>query len=164
MELLGLIDALEATILSSPKLLLTNKTIIDEPKVIGIIDKVRLVIKNGGHIIHDNVTKLSKDDIRVEPIFEKKQVLSSHEVVSNNNFKNKKLDEVDEIIERAKKEAQEIIENADNYAIDVLEKLHLTVMKVQRNVARVEKTIEDSKVNLKNDYKNDYIKNNLEKI
>ena len=39
------------------------------------------------------------------------------------------------------------MQNADEYARNVLEKLHVTVLKMQRNLSRMDETIEDSKKN-----------------
>lgn len=149
MELLGLIDALEATILSSPKLLLTSKTIVDEPKLISIIDKMRLVIKNGGHVIQEHVvTHFPKEEPRVDQLPTKK-VLAEAEIISSPI--SKLNDHGEELVDQARREAQDIMSSADNYALDVLEKLHLSVLKIQRNVSRIEKTLEDSKNSIKED-------------
>lgn len=154
MELLGLIDALEAAILSSPKLLLTDKIIMDESNILGLIDKIRLVIKNGEKVIHDNVKvrKTQQESDIVEPV----EIL--HEEVEPpvveetprepSAFEKASIGaEADDIIDSAKKEAQEIMGNADEYARNVLEKLHVTVLKMQRNLSRMDETIEDSKKN-----------------
>ena len=137
MEILGLIDALESTILSAPKLPLTNKIIIDEEKLLSILDKIRLVAKNGEHIIKENISVSKKIQK------EKDQVKTNNAAALNNN----------EDLDVYQKQANEIMQQADDYASDVLEKLHLTVLKMQRNLTRVEKTIEGSKQALSCDNK-----------
>lgn len=158
MELLGLIDALEAAILSSPKLLLTDKIIMDESNILGLIDKIRLVIKNGEKVIHDNVKvgKVHKESI-VEPFEVMEEVQSPFEPVIQapvepTAFEKASINaEADDIIENAKNEAKEIMENADEYARNVLEKLHVTVLKMQRNLSRMDETIESSKKNFEDE-------------
>lgn len=144
MEILGLIDALEATVLSSPKVLLTNKTIIDEKKILNLIDKMRIVIKNDeskyvssstAEDEYKQISTVSRTDVLDQP---------SPPKVSQDT-----LDDVDKIIFQAKEQAGDIIESADSYAMQVLEKLHLSVLKMQRNIVRAEKTIKDSKESIK---------------
>ena len=45
-EVLGLLDALEAVILDSKKVPLTDNVIVNEQKLIDIIDKLRTVVKD----------------------------------------------------------------------------------------------------------------------
>jgi hypothetical protein len=146
MELLGLIDALEATLLSSPKLVLTDKIIISENKVLSMLDKIRLVIKNGGKITEEQlqanrIHSVSQDEY-ANPI---QEVLPSEIEEPTIKEAPKNVDTSREIIDLSKKEAKEIIEHADQYAENVLEKLHLSILKMQRNISRVERTISDSK-------------------
>ena len=45
-EVLGLIDALEASVLEGKKIPLTEKVVVSEVSLLEIIDKIRLVIKS----------------------------------------------------------------------------------------------------------------------
>lgn len=48
MEILGLLDTLESMILEGFRVPLTKKTMIDEEKVLQVVDKIRLVAQGGG--------------------------------------------------------------------------------------------------------------------
>jgi hypothetical protein len=48
MEILGLLDTLESMILDSSKIPFTKKVVVDEESLLGIVDKMRLVIQGGG--------------------------------------------------------------------------------------------------------------------
>ena len=50
MEILGLIDTLESMILEGFRVPLTKKTMINEEKVLQVIDKIRLVAQGGGSL------------------------------------------------------------------------------------------------------------------
>ena len=53
-EVLGLLDSLEATILEGKKIPLTDKVMLEEPVLLNLIDKIRLVLKSD-----DNIAKKS---------------------------------------------------------------------------------------------------------
>ena len=55
--ILGLLEALEAAILESPKIPLTDKTIIDETKILEIIDKIRLVLQSGPELAQGSISQ-----------------------------------------------------------------------------------------------------------
>ena len=47
MEILGLLDTLEAMILDGFKIPLSKRTIVNEEKLLAVIDKMRLVLQGG---------------------------------------------------------------------------------------------------------------------
>ena len=52
MEILGLLDTLESTILDSTKIPMTKKIIINEEQILELIDKIRLVAQGGAEAKH----------------------------------------------------------------------------------------------------------------
>lgn len=47
MEILGLLDTLESIVLDSAKIPFTKRIMVDEERILSIIDKMRLVIQGG---------------------------------------------------------------------------------------------------------------------
>jgi hypothetical protein len=123
-ELLGLLDALEAVILDSKKIPLTDNIVINEYKLIDIIDKARLVIKTKGDILKE------KYQLRQE---------SSPEV----NLQSSKVTKSDIDLEMEK--IKKIKQGAQEYASFVLSNLQLTVTKMQNNLIKLEKNIESGR-------------------
>jgi hypothetical protein len=48
MEILGLLDHLESIVLDSAKVPFTKKIMVDEDKLLSVIDKMRMVMQGGG--------------------------------------------------------------------------------------------------------------------
>lgn len=122
-EVLGLLDSLEATFLEAPRVPLTNKLIVEEKKVLQIIDKVRLAIKNG------NVVRQSVDILA-----------SLDETVNADSVATKVISSTETVVE-AQKKAKKVKEGANDYAEYVLASLQLTVTKMQKNIGKLEKNI-----------------------
>ena len=57
MEILGLLDTLESMILEGFKIPLTKKTLINEDKILQVIDKIRLVSQGGGDFVKKAIEK-----------------------------------------------------------------------------------------------------------
>lgn len=136
-DVLGLIDSLEATILESSKIPMTGKIVLDESKIIQLIDKLRNVVKNGDSVIKkavdvsfDNQENSKRNQSPTIPILESSQV---------------KPPSPDHIILDAKKEAEKIKKDAADYADYILANLQLMITKVQKNVINVEKNIDTSR-------------------
>lgn len=106
MELIGLLDTLEATILSGRKVFFTDKVMLNESRLLEIIDKMRILIKSG-----------------------KGAVKKAIENVSINDPSNEKV-----IISKAQREARIIREGANIYAEETLANLLSTVMKLERTI------------------------------
>ena len=121
-ELLGLLDALEAVILDSKKVPLTDNVVVNEQKLIDIIDKARTVIKTKGDIL-------------------KEKYQASHEPVINSQSSKLTKSDIDLEMEKIKK----IKQGAQDYASFVLSNLQLTVTKMQNNLIKLEKNIESGR-------------------
>ncbi|MFC1559489.1 hypothetical protein ACFLZ2_02720 [Candidatus Margulisiibacteriota bacterium] len=142
MEILGLIDTLESMILDGFKVPLTKKTMIDEEKVLSVIDKIRLVVQGGGDFVKKVIDKrstttaaaptpLTHKQASIDYAEARKEVEKVKETMpATSNSEEKAV----EIIENAYKIAKEVRMGADKYADEVLANLELTSGRVLRAV------------------------------
>ena len=125
-EILGLLDALESVVLESKKIPLTENIILEERKVIDLIDKIRITVNSNGNNVRKTVdineeSSNQSDDIVIDKL--------------------KPTQKESDILEEAKK----IKEGASEYAEYVLTSLQLTITKMQNNLIKLEKNIESGR-------------------
>ena len=132
MQLLGLIDTLEAIILKSKKIPMTDKVILEEKKLLSLIDKIRLVIKQGEGVIRKSIEK---------EIEEKKKKQMTMEMEPENEAQN--------IINDAYSKARQIRDGADEYADQILGNLQIIITKMQRNALKLDQVLENGRNRLK---------------
>jgi hypothetical protein len=123
-KLLGLIDGLEAKVLESKKVPLTEKIMLEEQDIMMIIDKIRSIL-NSEEFISPEIQK--QPDI---PIV-------ATDAPTQNNLKSKVNQEL--------AQAQKIKDGAQDYAQYVLNNLQLAVTKMQNNLVKLEKNIESGR-------------------
>ncbi len=129
MEILGLLDALESMILDSFKLPFTKKLVINEDKILAVIDKIRLVAQGGGSFAKDAIGKgMGKES--GEKV-EKVQAVEAKEVTT---AAPKEGGEAVDILQQAYQMAKEIREGADKYADEVLANLEATSGRILRTI------------------------------
>lgn len=121
-EILGLLDALESEVLESKKIPLTEKIILEEKRIVDLIDKIRKTIHSNGNIVHESVN-----------INEEKNMINDY----SDHTKHILEDE-----EKVLAEAKKIKNGADEYAQYILTSLQLTIAKMQTNLIKLEKNIE----------------------
>jgi cell division septum initiation protein DivIVA len=131
MEILGLLDTLEAMILDGTKIPLSKKIIINEEKVLAVIDKMRLVIQGGGGFAKDAIVnraaaKDGKPDARRDTA-----AAASRELMEGRSQEEAKAVEV---LQEAYQMAKEIREGADGYADEVLANLEATSTRILRTI------------------------------
>ena len=119
-EILGLLDALESVVLESKKIPLTENIILEERKVIDLIDKIRITVNSNGNNVRKTVdineeSSNQSDDIVIDKL--------------------KPTQKESDILEEAKK----IKEGASEYAEYVLTSLQLTITKMQNNLIKLER-------------------------
>ena len=124
-DILGLIDSLEATLLEAPKLPLTDKLLIEEKKLLQLIDKLRVLIKEDGSA--RKAIDINKP-MGAELVHEKSQELQKNESLGD-----------------AKKQSSDIIRGANEYAEIVLSDLQLSVSKLQNQLIKLERNIENGR-------------------
>jgi hypothetical protein len=138
-EVLGLLDSLEATILESKKIPLTDKVIIEEKNLLSLIDKMRLTLKSNGDIVHEALTTAEPEN------FQTAQTPSFYNLKPGQKNSYYTDQKADEILTDAQDNAKEIIQGAKAYADQVLANLQLIVTKNQKNLGMMEKTLENSR-------------------
>ncbi len=125
-ELLGMLDALEAIILDAKKVPLTEKVVVEEARMIDVIDKIRSFVKSKGDVIKEKVEyDTLNEEIQIENA-ESKQVDASE-------------------VEKELAKATKIKKGAQDYATFILSNLQLTVTKMQNNLIKLEKNIESGR-------------------
>lgn len=132
MQLLGLIDTLEAIILKSRKIPMTDKVVLEEKKLLNLIDKIRLVIKQGEGVIRKSIEK------EIEEKKKRQQVMEMDPV-----------SEAQKIINDAYSKARQVRDGADEYADQVLGNLQIIISKMQRNATRMNQVLENGRSRLK---------------
>ncbi len=123
-EILGLVDSLEASILEGKKVPFTEKIILDEKGMLKLVDKIRLALKSNGRIIRQTI------DLTKEPEKETEEINAEQPAMARDTF-----EESASFSENMRMEANE-------YADNVLANLQLLVTKLQKELVRVEKSIE----------------------
>jgi hypothetical protein len=126
MEALGLLDTLESIILDGFKVPFSKKIMVDEEKLLSIIDKMRLVIQGGGG--------LAKEAIAAK--------LNPESVTKGERGKGETMEEGSgqedskavDILQQAYQMAKEIREGADKYADEVLANLEATSTRILRTI------------------------------
>jgi hypothetical protein len=149
MEILGLLDTLESVVLDGTKIPLTKKVMINEEKVLGIIDKMRLVAQGGGGFAKDAIVGASlpggassvagrqgkKDEIRIV-VEDERGAKDEGRRTKDEILEGRSVDEAKavEILQQAYQMAKEIREGADKYADEVLANLEATSTRILRTV------------------------------
>ncbi len=126
-ELFGLLDALESSILEGKRVPLTDRIMVDEKKVLSLLEKIRLVLNNDGSFVREKVD-LSR----------KEKTFSSVEASTYT-----------EALAKAHEEGRKIKDGAKEYADYMMANLQLLVTKMHKNLMKLEKNIEDSRDVLK---------------
>lgn len=131
MEILGLLDTLESMILDGTKIPLTKKVIVNEEKLLAVIDKMRLVIQGGAGLAKQAIA--SKTGARDEEHGAEEEIVGpeSKEMVEGRSQKEAKAVEV---LQQAYQMAKEIREGADKYADEVLANLEATSTRILRTI------------------------------
>lgn len=128
----GLLDAMEATILEGKRIPMTGKVVLDEQKLLMLLDKVRLTVKSSGGVVESNVDVKRKTQL---------EMLKSADVsVSNHD-----LQQANTFLEQAKQDATKIRKGSNEYADHVFANLQLTMTKVQRNLSKIQTTIDNGR-------------------
>lgn len=125
MELLGLLDTLEATILSGKKSLFSEKVTMPSTKLLEIIDKMRIIMKSGGGTAKRAIENLSIHDPHNEKV----------------------------ILSKVQREALLIKEGANMYADETLAYLKATVLRLERTIENGRRRLEKMREEARNDQK-----------
>lgn len=130
MEILGLLDTLESIILDGTKIPFTKKLIVDEEKVLNIIDKVRLVVQGGGGFAKEALAS------RMVAKAEARETRDDSNLSTPAELEGKTREEAKavEVLQQAYQMAKEIREGADKYADEILANLEATSTRILRTL------------------------------
>ncbi len=129
MEILGLMDTLESMILDGFKIPFSKKIVVDEEKLLSVIDKMRLVLQGGEGLAKEAIAgKLMGEETSKIVVEEGAAVAPA--VDGKDQEESKAVD----ILQQAYQMAKEIREGADKYADEVLANLEATSTRILRTV------------------------------
>ncbi len=136
MEILGLLDTLEAMILDGFKVPLSSKTIVNEEKLLAVIDKVRLVLQGGEDFAKKAIGRekhlVTKAEVLDEVIPKKGKGarLPQKAKTEPEDIEGKAI----EVLQQAYQVAKEVRQGADKYADEVLANLEATSARILRSI------------------------------
>ena len=149
MDILHLVDRLEELFNNSKGVPLTRMVMVDEERMLGLIDQMRLAIpdeiKNSQQIINQKERILAQANEEVHRIIElaKEQ---AEKLVERDEIVQKAKIIGDEIIQKAREETELIKREADEYAINSLEHLEVELNKILRQVQNGLITLKKEKI------------------
>jgi hypothetical protein len=138
MEILGLVDTLEAMILEGFKIPLTKKTVIDEEDVLQVLDKIRLVAQGGD--VKAAISQSQRPVITNHAPIKQTQLEITDEAqrdierVKSTLSGSNEEEKATEVLEKAYKISKEVRMGADKYADEVLSTLEATSSRILRAV------------------------------
>jgi len=133
MEILGLLDTLESMILDGFKIPMTKKIIVNEEKVLSVIDKIRLVVQGGEDFAKRAIDRKGGKGEDISEVEEK-----AKKSVTKLLERGEKSEEAEgraiEVLQQAYQIAREVRQGADKYADEVLSNLEAASSRVLRTV------------------------------
>ncbi|NQT30057.1 MAG: hypothetical protein HQ596_05765 [Candidatus Saganbacteria bacterium] len=131
MEILGLLDTLESMILDGAKIPLTKKVVINEDRILAVIDKMRLVIQGGGGFAKDAIVSNASSSPEIgQGATPARGSASSRDVTDSSSGDSKAV----EVLQQAYQMAKEIRDGADKYADEILSNLEATSTRILRTI------------------------------
>jgi len=129
-EIAGLVDVIEGLVSDAPRVPFSKKVMVDQQELFALIDKLRILTRYSDQsIARDSIAmKANPEDTEENPAAAQATV---------------RVDK--QILEKAKEEAEAVVANADQYADALLAKLQLTVTKMQQNLIRLERNLQDGR-------------------
>lgn len=131
-ELLGLIDAIEAVVLDSPRYLFSDKIIIPEKKLLEMLAKLRIVAQTDG--------EAAQRAVKGEPLPRMKHMAVKRPSMPDPRTAIAQMPEgpvqktVEQVLVEAKSKAESTMQGADEYAKDVINQLLIMTTKIQRTL------------------------------
>jgi len=133
MEILGLLDTLEAMVLDGFKIPFSSRTIVNEGKLLSVIDKIRLVAQGGEDFAKKAIDRdkhgMSKAEVLDEVMPKRVQQMPKEEQ-QRGDVEGKAI----EVLQQAYQVAKEVRHGADKYADEVLSNLESTSARILRSV------------------------------
>ena len=129
-ETLGLLDGLEAILLEGKRIPFMDKIVIDEHELLDVIDKIRRSVKRGGLASQSAISPIKSGDVAESDNLDKSISIS--------------------MLEKEEEVAQKLSKDTQVYAKQVMTNLQLMVTKMQTNLVKFEKSIEEGRQNIEN--------------
>lgn len=141
MELMELLDVLEKKVLGGRQLffLQKNEAIVNKTEILDLLEAIHRNI--------DEKYEALKYKIGKDPVLEERKTLKAL-APDTEASGSEEADDDRNIIQSAKREALDIKREIDEYAVNVLENLQLTVTKFRRKLGKLDEIIEMSKERL----------------
>jgi len=149
MDILHLVDRLEELFNESSSLPLTKKVVIDEDKMLDLIDQMRLAIPD--EIKKAQSINNQKERIIAQSHEEANRTISlareqSEKLVSKDAIVQEAKIIAEDIIKRASAETELIKKEADQYAVDSLDHLEIELSKILTQVRNGMMTLQDNQI------------------
>jgi vacuolar-type H+-ATPase subunit H len=145
MDILHLVDRLEELFNESRPIWLTHSVIVDEERILDLIDQMRVAIpeeiKNAQQIItqRDRIIAQAKEEANRTIALAREKAekrLEDNEIIQSAKVR------AEEIIDQAHKEAAVSQQEADQYILDTLQKLEMQMDRVLNQVRNGIKTLQ----------------------
>jgi cell division septum initiation protein DivIVA len=147
MDILYLVDRIEAILHSGHKLPMSSKVVVDEHEVMDVLDQMRVVvpeeIKTARRLNQDRERITQQAEAEAARIVKQAEerldeLVQQHTIVQHAERR------AEELLTRADGQAEEIRAGADQYALDVLRALDAHMKKTMDTIQRGIVTLEDS--------------------
>ncbi len=153
MDILHLVDRLEELFNGSSSLPLTKKVVVDEEKLLDLIDQMRLAIPD--EIKKAQSINNQKDRIIAQSHEEANRTISlareqGEKLVSKDAIVQEAKIIAEDIMKRARDETELIKKEADQYAIDSLDFLEIELSKILTQVRNGMMTLQDNQTTKEN--------------
>ncbi|HVA23741.1 MAG TPA: ATPase [Chloroflexota bacterium] len=147
MDILYLVDRIEAILHSGQKMPFSSKVVVDEHEAMDVLDQMRVVIpeeiKTARRLNQDRERIIQQAEAEGERILKQAEERAEAMIQEHDVFQEVQR-RAEEVLARADGQAEEIRSGADQYALEVLRALEAHMKKTIDTVHRGIDTLEDS--------------------
>jgi len=147
MDILYLVDRIEAMLRSGQKVPFSSKVVVDEHEAMDVLDQMRVVvpeeIKTARRLNQDRERITQQAESEAERILAEANERAA-EMVKDHDLVRQAEHRAENILATADGQAEEIKSGADQYALEVLRALEAHMKKTMEQVQRGISTLEDS--------------------
>lgn len=147
MDILYLVDRIEAILHAGQKMPFSSKVVVDEHETMDVLDQMRVVIpeeiKTARRLNQDRERIIQQAEGEAERVVNQAQQ-QADEMVQEHDVLQQAQRRAEEVLARADTQAEEIRAGADQYALEVLRALDAHMKKTMETVRRGIDTLEDS--------------------
>jgi len=145
MDILYLVDRIEAILHSGQKMPFSSKVVVDEHEAMDVLDQMRVVIpeETARRLNQDRERIIQQAEAEGERILKQAEERAEAMIQEHDVFQEVQR-RAEEVLARADGQAEEIRSGADQYALEVLRALEAHMKKTIDTVHRGIDTLEDS--------------------